>query len=868
MKKKVDRRIRQMVESGVKLGHRTMFVIVGDKGKDQVVNLHYMLSKVVVKARPSVLWCYKDELGFSTHRKKRMKEIQKMTQRGLMDPETENPFDLFISATNIRFAYYKESHKIIGNTYGMCVLQDFEALTPNILARTIETVEGGGLVIILLRTMTSLRQLYSLTMDVHSHYRTVAHANVRPRFNERFILSMAQCRGSLVVDDELNILPISSSAATAHLPVVVSDDDIEPLTPTQKELKELKASLRDTPPVGALVATAGTLDQAKAILTFVEAISEKTLRSTVTLTAARGRGKSAALGVAIAAAVAYGYANIFVTAPSPENLRTLFDFLFRGLDALEWKEHTDYTLVRSTQQDMKDTVVRVNIFRNHRQTIQYIRPQDAHVLAQAELLVIDEAAAIPLPLVKNLLGPYLVFMSSTINGYEGTGRSLSLKLIAQLRRQSAAASEKRITETHDSAQTEGLVTARVLREIELTEPLRYSVNDGVEAWLNALLCLDAAKHLPKLFSAPHPSKCSLYWVNRDALFSYHPASESFLQRMMALYVASHYKNSPNDLQLMSDAPAHQLFALLGPQSEGASANDIPDVLCVVQVALEGEIPGDKVAEEMGRGQRSAGDLIPWTLSQQFQDQSFANLAGGRVVRIAAHPDMLRMGYGSRALELLQRYYMGQLADLTETLPSSSASSTHHEASSSSDSRQKAPKENVLLTESLAPEGGKGNVLLQPLSKRRPESLHWIGTSFGLTEELFGFWNRSRFLPVYLRQTPNELTGEFTAIMLQALHDAGDSNVAVGNPQWLTEFHHDFQKRFRYLLGFHFRAFTPSLTLSVLGPNLDTTNVQSNTHSNSISLPTIHTGIGNTKNLNFQKKENICQLVSGKTLFVN
>ena len=50
--------------------------------------------------------------------------------------------------------------------------------------------------------------------------------------------------------------------------------------------------------------------------------------------------------------------------------------------------------------------------------------------------MIDEAAAIPLPIVKNLLGPYLVFMASTINGYEGTGRSLSLKLIKQLREQS------------------------------------------------------------------------------------------------------------------------------------------------------------------------------------------------------------------------------------------------------------------------------------------------------------------------------------------------------------------------------------------------------------------------------------------------
>lgn len=34
-----------------------------------------------------------------------------------------------------------------------------------------------------------------------------------------------------------------------------------------------------------------------------------------------------------------------------------------------------------------------------------------------------------------------------------------------------------------------------------------------------------------------------YYVNRDTLFCYHKASEAFLQRLMALYVASHYKVS-------------------------------------------------------------------------------------------------------------------------------------------------------------------------------------------------------------------------------------------------------------------------------------------------------------------------------------
>lgn len=76
---------------------------------------------------------------------------------------------------NSSVRYYKESQKILGNTYGMCVLQDFEAITPNLLARTIETVEGGGLVVLLLKTMTSLRQLYAMTMVRTFSYRKWFH---------------------------------------------------------------------------------------------------------------------------------------------------------------------------------------------------------------------------------------------------------------------------------------------------------------------------------------------------------------------------------------------------------------------------------------------------------------------------------------------------------------------------------------------------------------------------------------------------------------------------------------------------------------------------------------------------------------------
>ena len=155
-------------------------------------------------------------------------------------------------------------------------------------------------------------------------------------------------------------------------------------------------------------------------------------------------------------------------------------------------------------------------------------------------------------------------MASTINGYEGTGRSLSLKLIQQLRQQSSSNNNNEDANHLKSVSRDGkdlkessslTSSGRTLKEIKLEEPIRYGFNDPVESWLNKLLCLDCCSPDGKNFKmmaagCPHPSKCELYYVNRDTLFSYHPVSEAFLQKMMSLYVASHYKNSPNDLQLL------------------------------------------------------------------------------------------------------------------------------------------------------------------------------------------------------------------------------------------------------------------------------------------------------------------------------
>ena len=106
--------------------------------------------------------------------------------------------------------------------------------------------------------------------------------------------------------------------------------------------------------------------------------------------------------------------------------------------------------------------------------------------------------------------------------------------------------------------------------------------------------------------------------------------------------------------------------LLAPVDE--TANALPEILCVLQVALEGAISRGSASAALAKGDSPQGDLVPWTVATQFQDPDFPMLSGARIVRIATHPDLPSQGYGSRALQQLHAYYEGKLVDLLETEP--------------------------------------------------------------------------------------------------------------------------------------------------------------------------------------------------------
>lgn len=118
-----------------------------------------------------------------------------------------------------------------------------------------------------------------------------------------------------------------------------------------------------------------------------------------------------------------------------------------------------------------------------------------------------------------------------------------------------------------------------------------------------------------------------------------------------------------------------------------------------------------------------------------------------------------MGYGKRAIQLLKEYYEGKITNIDEEFVSES-----NGIETVDDEQVTLLTENIskrlymlkyailinLILEMLGP---RKNVptLLKKLSERPPEKLDYIGTSFGLTEELLKFWKSRKFVPVYIGQ---------------------------------------------------------------------------------------------------------------------
>lgn len=160
---------------------------------------------------------------------------------------------------------------------------------------------------------------------------------------------------------------------------------------------------------------------------------------------------------------------------------------------------------------------------------------------------------------------------------------------------------------------------------------------------------------------------------------------------------------------------------------------------------------------------------------------------------------------------MQKYFEGELFDGdVETQDEKQIVQTNGASSEAQD----------LLSEAVKPRSSLPPLLVN-LSEKKSERLHYIGTSFGLTQQLFSFWSKSGFKPTYLRQTSSEVTGEYSLLMMKTL-----TSSEVENPDWLGPFVTDFKRRFATLLNGPFREMDLALALCILGPQLTFSEAES------------------------------------------
>ncbi|ELA41454.1 uncharacterized protein VICG_01559 [Vittaforma corneae ATCC 50505] len=311
------------------------------------------------------------------------------------------------------------------------------------------------------------------------------------------------------------------------------------------------------------------------------------------------------------------------------------------------------------------------------------------------------------------------------------------------------------------------------------EPIRYSIGDEVEDWLYKTLLL--GPKISQVEQCPLLSQCSLYYVNKDVLFNGSQKSETFLSEIFSLFVASHYRNSPNDIQTLSDSPSHEIFVLMAPFKPLR-------IVCAIQVSFEGKCNKNACVKQ--------GNLIPWVIYENFFDDQFLDKLGMRIVRVAVHPSMLSMGYGSLALLTLTNLFI----DRHESHSSKSehnAYTTGEQCSKNSISVDYNPS--CIMCDDQS-------TLFHPINTIKTPNIDWIGSSFGVSERLLNFWKRSNFNPVCIKQTQSKTTGEFSIVLLKAIGNKTDEFDGMKTL---------FLERFVPLLSYSFKNLSPTLALSLI-----------------------------------------------------
>jgi tRNA(Met) cytidine acetyltransferase len=466
---------------------------------------------------------------------------------------------------------------LLGETHDCVVVDCHDACRPNALGRAAGAVDGGGLLVLLTPSLDEwpdVRDGFDGTLAVPPFDRT----DVDGVFRRRLVRTLRAHRGVAIVHvDDGRVETDGLTDPAPRRP----REPFAPLSPCEFPRAVYEACL--------------TADQRDAVYA-CERLGDP--GTAVVMEADRGRGKSSAAGLAAAALATRGR-EVLVTAPAYRNAAEAFD---RAAEVL-----TSLGALAADRRDADDS--RELLVRDGGR-LRFQEPSSA-VEAAADVVVVDEAAALPVRRLESLLdvAPSACF-ATTVHGYEGAGRGFDVRF------------------------RDHLESAREVTDVELGAPIRYAAADPVEVWLFRALLLDAGPPVEPLVADVSPADASYERLDPAEI----AADENRLSEAFGLLVEAHYRTQPDDLARMLDAPNIALRAL--------SVDGHP--VSVALLAREGGLPA-ATREAMYEGARVRGNMLPDVLTSQLRDPEAAGPVGLRVMRVATHHAARSRGFGSRLL---------------------------------------------------------------------------------------------------------------------------------------------------------------------------------------------------------------------------
>ncbi|HCB2920391.1 TPA: tRNA cytosine(34) acetyltransferase TmcA [Escherichia coli] len=223
---------------------------------------------------------------------------------------------------------------------------------------------------------------------------------------------------------------------------------------------------------------------------------------------------------------------------------------------------------------------------------------------QADWLVVDEAAAIPAPLLHQLVSRFpRTLLTTTVQGYEGTGRGFLLKFCARF--------------PH-------------LHRFELQQPIRWAQGCPLEKMVSEALVFDDENFTHT------PQGNIVISAFEQTLWRSEPETPLKVYQLLS---GAHYRTSPLDLRRMMDAPGQHFL-------QAAGENEIAGALCLVD---EGGLSQELSQAVWAGFRRPRGNLVAQSLAAHGSNPLAATLRGRRVSRIAVHPARQREGTGQQLI---------------------------------------------------------------------------------------------------------------------------------------------------------------------------------------------------------------------------